>query len=174
MGPLYQHEKEVASKMAHLFDEAADGIGIVVDYFLISLFYFDLWKLNPTKLFQPFEVEMTSADYDFKILKELRADYQGEEEESKEVKETKDKEQEKLIEGNFYTATFVSTLLLDDLMLLDIDEPSDLDLLTDFEKTDDLLSFDQDMGQPAANSFQKDLIDIFEAQNQQHDEDHPC
>ena len=44
---------------------------------------------------------MTSADYDFKILKELRADYQGEEEESKEVKETKDKEQEKLIEGNF-------------------------------------------------------------------------
>ena len=117
---------------------------------------------------------MTSADYDFKILKELRADYQGEEEESKEVKETKDKEQEKLIEGNFYTATFVSTLLLDDLMLLDIDEPSDLDLLTDFEKTDDLLSFDQDMGQPATNSFQKDLIDIFEAQNQQHDEDHPC
>lgn len=46
---------------------------------------------------------MTSADYDFKVLKELRADYQGEEEESKEVKETKDKEQEKLIEGNFST-----------------------------------------------------------------------
>ena len=29
MGPLYQHEKEVASKMAILFDEAADGIGMV-------------------------------------------------------------------------------------------------------------------------------------------------
>ena len=27
MGPLYQHEREVAQKMALLFDEAADGIG---------------------------------------------------------------------------------------------------------------------------------------------------
>ena len=41
---------------------------------------------------------MTSADYDFKILKELRADYQGEEDEGKETKET-EQEQEQRIEG---------------------------------------------------------------------------
>ena len=44
---------------------------------------------------------MTSADYDFKILKELRADYQGEEDEGKETKET-EQEQEQRIEGIFF------------------------------------------------------------------------
>ena len=44
---------------------------------------------------------MTSADYDFKILKELRSDYQGDEDEGKETKETKQK-QEQLIEGAYF------------------------------------------------------------------------
>ena len=55
--------------------------------------------------FKPlFEVEMTSADYDFKILKELRADYQGEDgddDENHEKTAESDKEQEQLIEGFF-------------------------------------------------------------------------
>ena len=46
MGPLYQHEFEVAKRLGDLFSEAASGI-----------------------------TDTTSGDYDFKILKELRADY---------------------------------------------------------------------------------------------------
>ena len=55
---------------------------------------------------------MTSADYDFKILKELRADYQGEEDEGKETKET-EQEQEQRIEGiSFnYNSTIFSGII---------------------------------------------------------------
>ena len=48
MGPLYKHEFEVAKRLGELFEDAANGI-----------------------------TETTSGDYDFKILKELRSDYEG-------------------------------------------------------------------------------------------------
>ena len=65
---------------------------------------------------------------------------------------------------------------LDDLMLLDIndDQTDDLDLLTDFEKSDDLLSFDQSLSDQKRSSFQQDLIDIFESQQEPQNDQDPC
>ena len=67
-------------------------------------------------------------------------------------------------------------LRLDDLMLLDIndDQTDDLDLLTDFEKSDDLLSFDQSLSDQKRSSFQQDLIDIFESQQEPQNDQDPC
>ena len=64
----------------------------------------------------------------------------------------------------------------DDLMLLDIDDDQtdDLDLLTDFEQSDDLLSFDQSLPDQKRSSFQQDLIDIFESQQEPQNDQDPC
>ena len=63
--------------MAELFDEAADGI-----------------------------VASTSADFDFKILKELRSDYQGDENESENDNQAQNtqeqKDQKQLIKGIWF------------------------------------------------------------------------
>ena len=61
-------------------------------------------------------------------------------------------------------------------MLLDIndDQTDDLDLLTDFEKSDDLLSFDQSLSDQKRSSFQQDLIDIFESQQEPQNDQDPC
>jgi len=154
MGPLYKHEYEVAKRLGELFNDAADGI-----------------------------TETTSGDYDFKILKELRSDYEGPVEEQP-VSPEEEQRQEQAIE--------------DDMLLLDLDsddqnpeektELSEKDLLiSDFLSTmsssvqptssltdvDDLFSLDEP-SQPK-NSFQSDLFDIFEAQNAAPTQDqNPC
>ena len=69
MGPLYKHEFEVAKRLGELFDDAANGI-----------------------------TETTSGDYDFKILKELRSDYEGPVEEQP-VSPEEEQRQEQAIEG---------------------------------------------------------------------------
>ena len=70
MGPLYQHEFEVAKRLGELFEDAANGI-----------------------------TETTSGDYDFKILKELRSDYEGPVEEQEPVSPEEEQRQEQAIEG---------------------------------------------------------------------------
>ena len=69
MGPLYKHEFEVAKRLGELFEDAANGI-----------------------------TETTSGDYDFKILKELRSDYEGPTEEQP-VSPEEEQRQEQAIEG---------------------------------------------------------------------------
>ena len=66
MGPLYQNEFEVANNLAGMFENAAESI-----------------------------TEVNSGDYDFKILKELRSDY----EDNGETEYTEETRQEQSILG---------------------------------------------------------------------------